>query len=133
MSFSSDFASCMSPLPTPGDIFDSFDDVTDFMHQLHQAWENAGGEAETTLGAIAALGAVTGLDEVVLAAFATAGSVTVLGYLAACAGCLVVATGSSIWDLISSAEDSVIGSMLASAANEKGIPQPSGEGTTATA
>jgi hypothetical protein len=133
MSFSDDFASCMSPLPTPGDILDSASDVAEFMHQLHQAWEASGGEAETTLGAIAALGAATGLDEAVLAAFAAAGSVTVLGYLAACASCVVVAAGSSIWDLITSPINPAISSMLASAANEKGIEQPSGEGTTATA
>jgi hypothetical protein len=123
----------MSPLPTPGAILDSAGEVAEFMHNLHQAWEAAGGEVELTLGALAALGAATGIDEGVLAVLAEAAEVTVLAYLAACASCAVVAAGQSIWSLIASADDAAIGSMLASAANEKGIPQPSEEGSTATA
>lgn len=99
MSFSDDFSNCMSSngLPTPSGVFDSLSDMSEFLHELHTAWEGAGGEEETTLAALVALGAVTGIDETVLAG---AGAVTVGAYLAACLACVVSAAGSAVWDEI---------------------------------
>jgi hypothetical protein len=69
MSFTDDFNTCMSSsgLPTPIQVFDSVSDALEFLHQLHTAWETAGGEADMTLAALAAAGAATGIDEGVLA------------------------------------------------------------------
>jgi len=111
----------MNPLPTPGDVLDSADDFLEWLEKLHSAWENAGGDEEMLMAALIAAGAVTGIDETAVAALA---GVTVLAYISACAGCLVVAAGSSIWDLISSTDDSFIKDKLTVAANDKGISKP---------
>ena len=79
------FTECMHdkglPVPSP----DSLDDFVEFIDNLHQAWEASGGEADTTLAALVAIGAVTGIDETILAA---AGTVAVGVYIAACIACL---------------------------------------------
>ena len=123
MSFSSDFTSCMSPLPTPGAVLDDAAEFMDWLEQLHGAWENAGGEEEMTLAALLALGAFTGVDETFVAAVGASAEITVVAYITACAGCLVSAAGSSIWGLITASSDTYIKDQLTVAANDKGIPQ----------
>jgi hypothetical protein len=126
MGFSDSFASCMSPLPTPAQLLDSAGEALEFLHRLHQAWEAAGGDEEMTMGALVALGAVTGIDEATLAVLGEAATVTVMAYIAACVGCLVAAAGSSVWDLISS--NDVAGwakDQLVAEAQKQSIPNPS--------
>jgi hypothetical protein len=123
MAFSSDFISCMAPLPAPGQVVDDAGEFVDWLERLHGAWENAGGEEEMTLAALLALGAWAGVDETFVAAVAASAEITVVAYITACAGCLVSAAGSSIWGLISSSSDAYIKDQLTVAANDKGIPQ----------
>jgi catalase (peroxidase I) len=120
MSFADDFASCLSPLPTPGNVLDSASDVLEFLHKIHTAWENSGGDDEMLLSALVTAGAVSGIDE---AAVAAAGSVTVLAYIGACAGCAASAAGSSIWRALTASNDQFINQQVTLAANERGIPQ----------
>lgn len=125
MSFSDDFAQCMSPLPTPGQILDSADQIVEFLDQLHTAWESAGGDMEMTLGALAALGAATGLDESVVAILATAGEVLVSAYIGDCVRCLTSAAASSVWDLISSNDTQPwLQDQLTAEADRRGIQNP---------
>src|SRR5262249_12800230 len=84
MSFSDDLTSCMSPLPAP--TVEGANELMEFLDQLHSAWESSGGDEEMLLTALVAAGAVTGIDE---AALATAGTVTVVAYLAALVACSV--------------------------------------------
>lgn len=126
MSFTDDVNTCMSSseLPTPRQVFDSVSDALEFLHQLHTAWETAGGEADMTLAALAAAGAATGIDEGVLVILAAAGTVTVSFYLGACFGCIVRAwpsTGISWSDFLASADDSWVQDQLTVAANDQGI------------
>src|SRR5438445_13789247 len=102
MSFSDDFNGCLQStgLPAPGDVVDSVEDAVDFLHKLVLAGEASGGETEGTLAALAVVGGAVGIDEAVAAALAAAGTVTIAAYLSACASCIVVAAGSSIWDIL---------------------------------
>jgi hypothetical protein len=125
MTFTDNFNSCMSSsgLPTPSQVFDSVTDALEFLHQVHTAWESAGG-GEMTLAALAALGAATGIDESVLAILAEAAEATVEAYLTACFGCLVsaaVSSGTSWQNLFASTNDSWSQDQLTVAANDQGI------------
>jgi len=69
-----------------------------------------------------AAGAVTGIDE---AALATAGTVTVVAYLAALVACSVSVLASDVWDLISSNDTpSWLQSDLQAQAEQQGVEQP---------
>jgi hypothetical protein len=127
MSFLDDFNSCMSSngLPTPGQVFDSLSDALEFLHQLHTAWESAGGNEEMTLGALVALGAATGIDEAVLAALGEAAEITVLAYAAACLACVVSVAGSSIWNSIATTNDPWLHNQLVAQADQQNIANPS--------
>lgn len=130
MSFSDSFSQCMSPLPTPGQILDSAAEVIELLHQLHQAWEAAGGDEQMTIAALAALGAATGIDEAALAVLgeiaADAAITTVVAYTSACVGCLVSAAGSTVWDLVASNDTPTwLQGQLRDQAQQQGIPEPS--------
>jgi hypothetical protein len=120
MAFSDCLTSCMSPLPAP--TVEGAEDVADFLHQLHSAWENSGGESEMLVSGLVAAGAVTGIDE---AALATAGALTVGVYIAALTACLTTCLASSVWDLISAPiTPSWLAAQLTAQAETQGIPQP---------
>jgi hypothetical protein len=126
MTFTDDFSSCMDSrgLPTPSQVFDSVSDALEFLHQLHDAWESAGGDEEMTLAALAALGAAAGIDEGVLTILGAAGAATVSVYLSSCFMCLVTAwtsTGTSWSDFLASADDSWVKDQLTVAANDQGV------------
>ncbi len=127
MSFSDDFNSCMSSsgLPTPSQLFDSLSDALEFLHTLHNAWENAGGDEEMTLVALVAAGALVGVDETALAALGAAAGITVVAYLTACLSCVVSVAGSSIWNMISSTDDPWLKDQLVAQADQQDIPNPS--------
>lgn len=126
MSFFDNVNRCMSSmgLPVPSQVFDSFADALEVLHQLKDAWENAGGEAEMTLEAFVVVGAAAGIDETVLLALATAAGVTVSAYLHLCFSCVVGAAGPSVWDLIASTDDSWLHDQLLEQAQEQNIPNP---------
>ncbi|MBV9314476.1 MAG: LysM peptidoglycan-binding domain-containing protein [Pseudonocardia sp.] len=96
MSFIDDFSSCMrkSGLPTPEKIVDSPDRVIELLDRLHAAWVKAGHNEKMTLAALAAIGAITGLDEAILRA---AVDITVRHYLDTAAICLARVAGGAIW------------------------------------
>jgi hypothetical protein len=120
MGFSDDFAACMSPLPVPS--LEGAAQVAEFLEQVHNAWESAGGETEMLVAALVAAGAVTGIDE---AALAAAGEATVTAYLAACAACLARVLASDIWSLVASSDTSAwLQQDLTQAANDNNIPRP---------
>jgi len=81
----------MSSNGLPVITLDDLNEVKEFIEEIHQAWEAAGGDEEMTLAGLAALGAATGIDEGVLTAFAAAGAVTVAAYIAGCIACLASA------------------------------------------
>jgi hypothetical protein len=108
--FSSAFNACMSTngLPTPRQVVDSAGDLLEFLHQLHTASEAAGADEEMTIGALIAAGAVTGIDETVLAALGAAAAITVGAYISACAACAVsAATPDILGPLLAEAEPDV--------------------------
>ncbi|MFE3824724.1 hypothetical protein [Streptomyces sp. NPDC059092] len=122
MSFESEFTFCMhsSSLPTPAEAVDSAEEVLHFLEELHHAAEAAGG-MEVTLTALEATG-FTGLGTIA----AEAGAVTAAAYAGAVAGCLIGATGSSIWDTLAQNEtDSAVVQDVVVAANDAGVTVPS--------
>jgi hypothetical protein len=126
MGFWDNFSGCLSSsgLPTPSEVFDSAGEVLEWLEQLHSAWENAGGDEEMLLSGLVAAGAVTGIDEGVVA---TAAAVTVSAYLAACAGCLVGAAGQSIWDALSAVAAPIdLTNLVTAAAERQGLQPPAG-------
>ncbi len=82
------FSDCMKSSGLPVPSVDGLNEAKEFIENLHQAWEAAGGEMEMTLAALLAVGAVTGIDEEAVAAVA---AVTVSAYIGACIGCLAAA------------------------------------------
>lgn len=127
MSFTSDLEACMSPLPAPS--VDGMEDLVEFLHQVHNAWESAGGEEETLVAGLVAAGAVTGIDE---AALAAAGTVTVAAYVGAVAGCVTAILAGDVWDWIAAPVTADwLKSALVAQAEAQGIQQP--EAGTATA
>jgi hypothetical protein len=86
------------PVPT----IETLNEAKDFIENLHQGWEAAGGELEMTIGALVALGATTGIDEGILAVLGEIAAVTVAAYISACVGCLAVADIDTLRDLFAS-------------------------------
>ncbi len=93
------FGDCMQSSGLPVPSVDSLNDAKEFIENLHQAWEAAGGEMEMTMTALLALGAITGIDEGTVAA---AAAVTVSAYIGACIGCLAAAGVEALKDLFAS-------------------------------
>ena len=120
MSFSDDLTSCMAPLPAP--TVEGVDELMEFLDKLHSSWEASGGDDEMLLTALVAAGAVTGIDE---AALATAGTVTVVAYLAALVACSVSILASDVWDEITSpVTPSWLQADLQAQAEQQGVEQP---------
>ncbi|MEV4611383.1 hypothetical protein AB0K43_02105 [Kitasatospora sp. NPDC049258] len=123
MSFDGEFKFCMngSGLPTPAQALESAGEVLDFMETLHTAAEAAGG-AEITLAALEAAG-FTGLGAIAQ----DVAAVTVAAYVGAVAGCIIAATGSTIFDLLTARNDSseVVQDVVV-AANDAGVSVPEG-------
>ena len=126
MSFGDDWGNCMRGNGLPIITLEDLSDVKEFIEEIHQAWENSGGDEEMTLGALAALGAATGLDEGILTAIAAAGAITLTAYVAGCVSCLVSAAGSALWDLLSAT--SPLQPFMVTAFNDLGV-QRSGTAT----
>lgn len=86
--FSENWVQCMhnSGLLVP--TVEDANEALEFLHKLHSAWENAGGEAELTIGALLAAGALVGVDEAALAVLGEVAQVAVLFYISACVGCI---------------------------------------------
>ncbi|WP_143688238.1 hypothetical protein [Streptomyces sp. 3214.6] len=123
MSFEGEFTFCMhsSGLPTPAQALESAGEVLEFLEEVHHAAEAAGG-MEITLEALEAAG-FTGFGGLV----ADAAAVTAAAYAGAVAGCLVAATGSTIFDLLSQTDhSSAVAQDVVVAANDKGVAVPDG-------
>jgi hypothetical protein len=104
MAFWDEFKLCMhsSYLPTPNEIYGAVEEIDvqealEELDKLKDAAEAAGG-LEITFGALETAGEI-GLGG--LAFDITA--VTVAAYVGACTGCLIGATGSSIYDYLAQA------------------------------
>lgn len=118
MAFKDDFTNCLRPLPAPTQILASADDVTNALVSIARAWRAAGGTNDILLQTLIVVGAVTGVDEAVLAA---AGGATVVAYIASCAACAVTAAGPLIWSSINACTDNYVQGALTLAANNAGV------------
>ena len=119
MGFWDEFGSCMhgSGLPTPAEAVDSAGDALEFLEDVHHAAEAAGG-LEVTLGALEAAGFAGFAGELAV----DAAAVTVSFYAGACAGCIVGATGSAIWDVLAQVDvEPDLRAQIEVAANDAGI------------
>ena len=83
--FSENWAQCMhgNGLPIPN--VEDASEALEVLHEIHSAWENAGGEITLTIGALVAVGALTGVDETFLLA---AAQVAAMVYLSASIACI---------------------------------------------
>lgn len=121
MSFASDFASCLSPLPAPAEAVNDLAELVHFLEKLETAWKASGGGEEMLLGALIASSAGAAVTEGIGEAAAIAAEVTVVAYITACATCAVCSGGSSIWTYITASTNSYITHALTLAANEAGV------------
>ncbi len=103
-SFSEGWEQCMhsSGLPVPN--VEDANEALEFLHKLHSAWENAGGDEQLTIGALLALGAVVGFDEGALAVLGEVAQVAAVLYLSACVGCLAAVAFDDLRRLLASNE-----------------------------
>ncbi|MVN75601.1 hypothetical protein GO988_04610 [Hymenobacter sp. HMF4947] len=86
--FSENWEQCMhsSGLLVPN--VEDANEALEFLHQVHSAWENSGGEAELTIAGLLAAGALVGVDEGALAVLGQLGEIAVAAYLSACISCM---------------------------------------------
>ncbi|MCK9897897.1 hypothetical protein [Frankia sp. AgB32] len=118
MTFWAEFESCMhgSGLPTPAEALNTAGEVIEFLDKVNHAAAAAGG-MEVTLGALEGAG-FTGFGGLA----ADVAAVTVSFYAGACAGCLVGAGGSTIWDSLAQVSPSPdVRDLIVTAANEAGL------------
>ncbi|SIT43293.1 conserved hypothetical protein [Paraburkholderia ribeironis] len=86
--FSDRWTQCMQGSGFPVPTVEDANEALEVLHKVHDAWENSGGEAELTIGALLAAGAVVGVDEGVLATLGEVATVAVGVYISACVACL---------------------------------------------
>lgn len=86
--FFENWVQCMDKNGFPVPSVETANEAIEFVHQLHSAWENAGGDEEMTIGALLALGAAAGIDEAALAVLGEIAEVAVLVYIGACTLCI---------------------------------------------
>ncbi|EEA01123.1 hypothetical protein BH160DRAFT_3557 [Burkholderia sp. H160] len=85
--FSDRWTQCMQGSGFPVPTVEDANEALDFLDKLHNALENSGG-ADVTIGALLAAGAVTGVDEAILATLGEVATVAVGVYIGACVACL---------------------------------------------
>ncbi|MDN5284228.1 MAG: hypothetical protein JWR38_502 [Mucilaginibacter sp.] len=86
--FFENWKQCMSNSVLPVPNIEDVNDAVEFLHQLHSAWENAGGEVETTIGTLIASGAAAGISEDALVVLGTVANIAVSLYISQGIGCL---------------------------------------------
>jgi len=86
--FFDNWKQCMNGSGLPVPSVEDANQALEFVHQLHDAWEAAGGDEEMTIGALVAAGALTGVDEATLEVLGLVAQVAVTVYVAACVACL---------------------------------------------
>ncbi len=84
--FSENWEQCMHGMGLLVPSVEDANEALEFVHKLHSAWENAGGNEQMTIGALIVLGAFVGVDETALAALGVAAEITATAYIAACIG-----------------------------------------------
>lgn len=85
--FFENWKQCMSNSGLPVPNIEDINEAVEFLHQLHSAWENAGGEVET-IGALIASGAAAGISEDALIVLGTVANIAVSLYINQGIGCL---------------------------------------------
>lgn len=85
--FFENWKQCMQGNGLPIPKVEDATEALHFLEQLHQAWENSGGEVEMTIGALASAGGA-GLSEEVLIAIGVAADVVIVLYINQGIGCL---------------------------------------------
>jgi hypothetical protein len=88
------WSQCMQGSGFPVPSVEDANEAVEILHKLQSAWESSGGEVDTTIGALLAAGALTGVDEGVLAVLGEVATVAAGVYLSACTACL----GSTAYD-----------------------------------
>jgi hypothetical protein len=87
--FSDSWKQCMQANSLPVPDLETANEALEFLHKLHDAWENAGGEAELTIGALLVAGALAGtIGAGALEVLGEVAAVTVTLYLSACIACM---------------------------------------------
>ena len=94
--FSDNWAQCMRNGGFPVPTVETANEALEYLHKLHDAWENAGGGEELTIGelllggaaVVGAGAAVVEFGEDALVVLGQIGQVAVAFYLSACVGCL---------------------------------------------
>jgi hypothetical protein len=87
-SFFENWEQCMHSNGLPVPNVEDANEALELLDKLHQAVENAGGEAEVTIGTLLALGAFIGLDEAALVVLGEVAEVTAALYISVCIGCI---------------------------------------------
>lgn len=86
--FFENWEQCMHGNGLPVPSVEDASEAVELLDKLQRAMENAGGEAEVTIGALLALGAFVGIDEAALAVLGEVAQVAAALYISMCLGCL---------------------------------------------
>jgi hypothetical protein len=85
--FSEQWGQCMRGKGLPVPDIEGVNEAVDLLEHIHEAIENTG-DAEVTIGALLAAGALVGIDEAALAVLGEVAQVAAALYLLACTACL---------------------------------------------
>jgi hypothetical protein len=86
--FSESWEHCMHDKGLPVPSVEDANEALELVDKIHQAIENAGGEAEVTIGALIVAGALVGVDEAALAVLSEVAQVAAALYISVCIACL---------------------------------------------
>lgn len=86
--FFENWKQCMHGNGLPVPCVEDANEALEFVHKLHLALENAGGDEEMTIGTLITFGAA-GIDEAALAVLGEVAQVAAAFYIDACISCIV--------------------------------------------
>jgi hypothetical protein len=86
--FSDAWLGCMRGNNFPVIDAETVEDAIEFVDDIHEKWELAGGDEKVTIGALIAAGAFVGVDEGALKVLGAAAQIVFVAYVTACISCM---------------------------------------------
>lgn len=90
---------CMKKVGFPVPTAETPSEALEFLHQLHTAWEAAGGDNEMIIGVLMAPGAAAAINEDAIIVLGAIANVAVIVYVNQCISCLTAVAIKDLKDL----------------------------------